>query len=310
MGTAVVRDRIGGRRAAARRGASWPRWGGAAALACCSAATMSFAAVPGAAAQEDSAPSISVAYTPAGTDEPCGAPVMVARYETIHTAERFTLRITTSAPLCSPVTAVAAIYRMPGNGVAWPQQLGERQEFMLEGAGRTDVVFDKGCGPVQFDVVVGATPDTIAPWGQWHGPLLFPNDTATTLQYWGGNCGGPSTTAPPTSTIPPETSSTVPPSPTTTAPEVVPTTISQSSVTTTPVEVLGATTTSVPGPATGESSAGAGPAQVAGTSTPRTVAGLALTGTAAKVLVVGGAALTLCGVALMVASRRSQRSWR
>ena len=45
------------------------------------------------------------------------------RQSTRSDATTFRLTIRVTSPLCSRVNAVAAIYKMPGNGVAWPQTL-------------------------------------------------------------------------------------------------------------------------------------------------------------------------------------------
>ena len=125
---------------------------------------------------------ISVVQTPSGPTAPCSAFPLVARNSSSSDSATFRLRITLLAPLCAPLTASAVIYAMPGNGAAWPQQLQEKLSFTLQAAGVTEVTFTKVGTPVQFDVVTGATPQQIAPWLQWHGPLLFPFDTATSQQ--------------------------------------------------------------------------------------------------------------------------------
>lgn len=125
---------------------------------------------------------ISVVQTPSTVTTPCLPSVLVARSSSSSDALSFRLRITLLAPLCAPVTASAVIYAMPGNGAAWPQQLQEKVSFTLQAAGVTEITFTKVGTPVQFDVVTGATPQQIAPWLQWHGPLLFPFDTATSQQ--------------------------------------------------------------------------------------------------------------------------------
>jgi hypothetical protein len=102
-------------------------------------------------------------------------------------ATTFRLRITVTAPLCAPVTATAAVYGMPEDGRAWPQHLLETVDFVLHEPGVTEVRFTRDCAPTQFDVLTGATPPVIAPWAEWHGPLLFPFDTSTALQSFG--CG-------------------------------------------------------------------------------------------------------------------------
>jgi len=101
----------------------------------------------------------------------------------------FTLRVVTSARLCVPIEATAVVYSMPGNGQAWPQKLVETVPVTIGPAGSVDIVFHKACDPQQFDVVTGPTPETIAPFGPWHGPLLFPLDTSTAQQYWGPALG-------------------------------------------------------------------------------------------------------------------------
>ena len=80
---------------------------------------------PGAAAEETGAPIISVSRIPATVAlEPCGVGIRALRYETVHTATSFTLRILSPSTPCSPVAAVAVAYRMPDQG-AWPQTLAE-----------------------------------------------------------------------------------------------------------------------------------------------------------------------------------------
>lgn len=142
--------------------------------------------------------SVQIVQTPSGGGGLCLPPALALRQSTRNTATTFTLTIRVSAPLCSRVNAVAAIYRMPGNGVAWPQTLVRSVPFTLREPGVTEVIFTKGCDPVQFDVITGATPSTISPLGPFHGPLLFPFDLSTSLQWWG--CVPPSTTTTSTTT--------------------------------------------------------------------------------------------------------------
>lgn len=129
--------------------------------------------------------SIEVIQTPSGGGGLCLPPALALRKSTRNDTTTFRLIIRVIAPLCSRVNAVAAIYRMPGNGVAWPQTLVSTLPFTLREPGITEVIFTKGCDPVQFDVITGATPSTISPLGPFHGPLLFPFDLSTSLQYWG-----------------------------------------------------------------------------------------------------------------------------
>lgn len=142
--------------------------------------------------------SIEVVQTPSGGGGICLPPALALRQATRNDATTFRLIITVTAPLCSRVNAVAAIYRMPGNGVAWPQRLVTTVPFTLREPGVTEVIFTKGCDPVQFDVITGATPPVISPLGPFHGPLLFPFDLSTSLQWWG--CVPPPTTTTSTTT--------------------------------------------------------------------------------------------------------------
>jgi len=154
------------------------------------------AGVAGAAAAQDvpveaTSSQIRVEHTPTSPTGPSGfcLPAWLAlRSEPTLRSTSFTLRVTALAPLCEPVQATAAVYAMPGDGVAWPQTLVETAPVALSGPGVTDVVFRVDCAAAQqFDVIVGATPAEIAPWGPWHGPLLFPFDTSTAHQSHG--CG-------------------------------------------------------------------------------------------------------------------------
>ena len=122
--------------------------------------------------------------------------LLVATYTKSNTPEAYTVNVTLSEDLCSPIFPRAAIYSMPGNGVAWPQELVTVKEFKLQEAGTYSIRFNKVCGPQQFDVINGQTPQTIAPWGEWHGPLLFPLAEDSALQYWGSVCEETTTTVP------------------------------------------------------------------------------------------------------------------
>lgn len=151
---------------------------------------------------------ISVVETPDPEQGPCLPFWLSLSVRVSSSANSFVLTVIASAPLCEPLEATAVIYSMPGNGVAWPQQLAEAQKFTISQAGTTVITFSKDCLPVQFDVVTGATPPTIRPTGPWPSPMLFPLDIATAEQYWGYPCPPP-TTASTTSTTT-STSTTVP----------------------------------------------------------------------------------------------------
>lgn len=149
---------------------------------------------------------IQIVQTPSGGGGICLPPALAMRQSTRSDATTFRLTIRVTSPLCARVNAVAAIYKMPGNGVAWPQTLLETAPFSLREAGVTEIIFTKTCTPVQFDVITGATPPVISPTGPWHGPLLFPFDTATSLQWFG--CG-PTTSTSTTSTSSSTTTTTI-----------------------------------------------------------------------------------------------------
>lgn len=159
------------------------------------------------------------------------------------TSTTFVLTIDVNAPLCTPVSAKAVVYAMPGNGVAWPQQLVKVVPFTISQAGTVTVTFEKGCGAAQFDVLTGATPQTINN-GLEHGPLLF-QDVNTAQQYWGAPCSDvTTTTSDPTTTL--VTTTTEDPTTTTTEP---PTTTSTTTTTTTtepPTTTSTTTTTTAP----------------------------------------------------------------
>lgn len=119
---------------------------------------------------------------------------MALTREVHNTDGYFELVVRANVRPCAPVEAKAAVYGMPGQGVAWPQNLVEVKDFTITHAGVTTIRFTKTCDPVQFDVLTGDTPQTISPTGPWHGPLLFPFDIETSYQHW-GCAGGTSTTS-------------------------------------------------------------------------------------------------------------------
>jgi hypothetical protein len=133
---------------------------------------------------------ITIDQSPVGPTGFCLPPFLSLTHSVAQTPTTFTLTITASPSLCEPVAASAVIYKMPTDGTAWPQQLALKQNFTINGPGTTTVTFHKGCLPAQFDVLTGATPPVISPTGEWHGPLLFPFDVNSSLQFFGGNCTG------------------------------------------------------------------------------------------------------------------------
>ena len=142
---------------------------------------------------------ISITQKPTLSTGPCVPPWLSLANEVAGDEETFTLRVIAAAPPCSPIEASAVIYRMPGNGIAWPQHLIEVQRFNISTAGVTEITFRRSCVATQFDVVTGDTPPTISPLGPLHGPLLFPLDLRTSQQSWGGS---PSCTDPPDPVVP------------------------------------------------------------------------------------------------------------
>ncbi|KLR59766.1 hypothetical protein IMCC26207_1105 [Actinobacteria bacterium IMCC26207] len=212
---------------------------------------------------------ISVVETPDPEQGPCLPFWLSLSVRVSSSANNFVLTVIASAPLCEPSEATAVIYSMPGNGVAWPQQLAEAQKFTISQAGTTVITFSKDCLPVQFDVVTGATPPTIRPTGPWPGPMLFPLDTATAQQYWGFPCP------------PPTTASTTTTSTTTTT-------------TTVPVSVLPATTVVEPTAAVLAATQNREPPEQE----------LAFTGSTSNLLAAAGLSLILMGSLLLLVARR------
>ena len=150
----------------------------AAALLAAVAVPMTLATVAG--AQTLSA--ITIEQTPAESDLPCSPGSLGLTRALRNDADAFTLIVRAAAAPCTPIEAKAVVYAMPGNGEQWPQTLVEVVPFTIDGAGVTEIAFEKGCDPVQFDVLSGETPQQIAPTGPWHGPLLFPFDVDTSYQ--------------------------------------------------------------------------------------------------------------------------------
>jgi len=216
------------------------------------------------------ASNITITQTPAADQTaPCMPSLLALSQATISDATTFKLIVTASAPLCEPVTAGAVVYAMPGNGEAWPQNLVERTDFTITGAGVTEITFTKTCAAVQFDVINGVSPAVIFPGGPAHDPLLFPLDVGTSLQFWGlPDCVAATTTVAPTTAAP-----------TTTAFVLAATTVA-APTTTIPSVVLGATTVPVGS------------------------AGLAVTGSSSDSFALVGGGLVVLGLAFMMGARR------
>ena len=94
---------------------------------------------------------VTVAQAPAADQSaPCQSSSNAVHTTVLSTATEFVVTINVTAPLCSPVLGKGVIYAMPGNGVAWPQELVKVEPFTLSAAGTTTVTFTKGCGAAQF----------------------------------------------------------------------------------------------------------------------------------------------------------------
>ena len=245
-------------------------------------------------------PNISVVQHPTGDDSPCRPAMLAATGAISSDSVSWSVTITAVAPICDPVTAV--IYAMPNNIFwPWPQHKLEAKTFTV-GTGVTTITFTKGCDPVQFDVVTGATPDAIQPnTGPMHGPLLF-LAPYTGVQNWPGPCGGiftPTTVPPPPVTIATTT--------TTTAVVADSTTIAPTTTTTAGGNSASATTTSAaaaPGTVLGATETR--PTTTAGGSAtkPATEQNLAFTGGTVIPLIAIGLVLMVIGAASIAASRR------
>ena len=224
----------------------------------------------------------------------CTTPDQALTYQIFSDASIFRLRVRASSPLCSPITATAVVYAMPGDGSVWPQTLAESKSFTISGASVTEIVFTKDCTPAQFDVVTGATPKSISPLGERHGPLLIP-DTGTAYQDPGIVCtpASSTTTAPGSSTTSPAS---------TTSSTTSTTAVGNTSVanTTTTVLVQGAntvaTTTTPPSVLDTSSTRGS-----SGGTSPSS---LAVTGVSSRATALAGAGLFVAGVGMIIASRR------
>lgn len=222
----------------------------------------------------------------------CAPGVFGLTYNVMSNEDVFQLTVNSNSDPCSPITAHAVVYGMPGGGQGpWPQTLLEKETFTISEAGTTVITFSKDCSPMQFDVLTGATPEVISPDGAFHGPLLFPFDTETAFQYFGDpGCAevSPSTTTQETTTTTEETTTT-------------------STTTTEPADVLGTSTT-----APDDSGAGSSATLVpnAPTETTAVVQGaqetraLAVTGASNTEMTLIGAGLLLAGMGLIVTSRK------
>lgn len=248
-----------------------------------------------AAAQEEPASVITITQHDSADQPECLPSALILTRQIRNTAEYFELIVRASAPPCEPIVAKAAVYAMPGNGQAWPQNLKETKEFTISKAGTTTIRFDKTCDPVQFDVLTGATPPVISPEGEHHGPLLFPLDVETSYQHWGCN----NTTTSTTSSTSTSTSTS--------------TTVAVTTASTTPPSSTPSTTPTAPTTVLGISAVNPGGVENSNTGTPANNSSngpsvkdskLAYTGANSRGIALVGLTLAVAGIGLIVIARR------
>lgn len=142
---------------------------------------------------DDETSMISVAFVAAQSQgEGCASAADSLSFKKVTTPKSYSFVVTVSTDLCTPISAKAAAYAMPNNrSWPWPQTLVKTEEVPLGPAGVTTVTFAKDCDPIQFDLVIGATPASVNPFEPltYHGPLLFPhtdkyNTSGTAYQFW------------------------------------------------------------------------------------------------------------------------------
>jgi hypothetical protein len=150
---------------------------------------------------------ISVVETPDPEQGACLEFWLALSVQVSSSANNLVVTVVASAPLCEPLESTAVIYSMPGNGVAWPQQLAEAQKFTISQAGTTVITFSKDCLPVRFDIVTGEPPQTISSRTyEWTAPL--PWNQPPLWEYWGFPCPPPTTASTSTTapvSVPPAT---------------------------------------------------------------------------------------------------------
>lgn len=241
---------------------------------------------PGTTAAANAADKITITQTALAPITTCTTPEQALSYTTFSDNSIFRLRVRASSPLCSPITATAVVYAMPGDGSLWPQTLSQTKSFTISGASQTDIVFSKDCTPAQFDVVTGATPQTISPLGERHGPLLIP-DVNTAYQDPGIAC------SPPTTEV--GNSTTVPGGVTTTPTTVANTTVQNTSTTAAPI-VAGVSTPTTAPPSVLDTVSNRG-------GTTYSPAALAVTGVSSQAMGLTGVTLFAVGVGLMLTAR-------
>ena len=169
------------------------------------------------------------------------------------TSDAFTVQFTLLKNLCNPFTAKAAVYDLPAKPylLPWPQTLYSVFGFTVQDSGTYTVTFSKTCVGQQFDLITGPTPKTLDSINSqiYHGPLLYPFESA--LIWEGTDCNETTTsttTSTSTSTSTTTTSTSTSTSTTTTVPttESTTTTSTTTTVPTTESTTTTSTTTTVP----------------------------------------------------------------
>lgn len=231
----------------------------------------------------DSGPYITITQTPNGNVADCVEPAAAMLSGLLKPypqsdADTFKLTINLQAPLCTPLSGKAVVYKMPADGSLWPQKLAEVKDFTISQPGDTVITFAKMCDAVQYDVISGNAPDILNTG--FDQQLFFPGNLETAYQFPGsttGECLDAASTTSATSTT------------TTTA-----------AVTTTTGNVLG--TTTIAGPTTTKGNVEV----LAVTTVPRSNAGAALaaTGSTSRPFALIGGGLVLVGAAVTLAARR------
>ena len=159
------------------------------AVAAISLTVATFSIAGGAGAATDTQVSVSYAAAQSQGDGcASGADAMSLTKQT--TEDSYSFVVTIPTDLCSSVPAKALAYAMPDNRMwPWPQRLAAQEAVTFSDAGVYTITFAKGCDPVQFDLVTGAAPEVIDPFGDHHGPLVFPhtdeyNVSGSAYQYF------------------------------------------------------------------------------------------------------------------------------
>ena len=107
--------------------------------------------------------------------------------DVIDTADAFQRSsIHVGRPLCTPISAKAAVYAMPGEGRRMAPDARRGGAVRGGQVGTVTITFEKRVRELQFDMIEGDTPQEISPLGhRGTARCCSPLDTATTLQSFG-----------------------------------------------------------------------------------------------------------------------------